>query len=193
MWGTDMSQMIPSRKGAGLCFRRDRTRELEIIGIHATGSANRFEALEPVGEVYRCFGSIARRGAWAQAASRSLAPITCPAISRARSNVWASKLRRPSCANPRAMASPSASSNLEGELAQVRTFKTIEELRQLVAFARRYNETWLVARHGYKTPARSERSKPWRQLRLTRRCATNLTLGRLNKRSRVSQNRAALH
>jgi hypothetical protein len=37
----------------------------------------------------------------------------------------------------------------------VRTFKTIEDLRaELVAFARRYNETWLVARHGYKTPAR---------------------------------------
>jgi hypothetical protein len=37
----------------------------------------------------------------------------------------------------------------------VRTFKTIEELRaELVAFARRYNETWLVARRGYKTPAR---------------------------------------
>jgi hypothetical protein len=37
----------------------------------------------------------------------------------------------------------------------VRTFKTIEDLRvALVAFARRYNETWLVARHGYKTPAR---------------------------------------
>ena len=31
----------------------------------------------------------------------------------------------------------------------------IEDLRaELVAFARRYNETWLVARHGYKTPAR---------------------------------------
>ena len=39
-----------------------------------------------------------------------MAPITCPAISRPRSNVWASKLRRPSCANPRATASPSASS-----------------------------------------------------------------------------------
>lgn len=38
---------------------------------------------------------------------------------------------------------------------RVRTFKTIEDLRvALVAFARRYNETWLVARHGYKTPAR---------------------------------------
>ena len=37
----------------------------------------------------------------------------------------------------------------------MRTFKTIEDLRvALVAFARRYNETWLVARHGYKTRAR---------------------------------------
>ena len=36
----------------------------------------------------------------------------------------------------------------------VRTFDTIEELRvALVEFATRYNETWLVARHGYRTPA----------------------------------------
>ena len=59
---------------------------------------------------------------------------------------------------------------LKENLLWVRTFKTIEELRaELVAFARRYNETWLVARHGYKTPARVERSKPCHQLRLTRR------------------------
>ena len=44
---------------------------------------------------------------------------------------------------------------LKENLLWVRTFKTIEDLRaELVAFARRYNETWLVARHGYKTPAR---------------------------------------
>jgi hypothetical protein len=32
----------------------------------------------------------------------------------------------------------------------------------LVAFAKRYNETWLVARHRYKTPAkvREERTMP---------------------------------
>ena len=36
----------------------------------------------------------------------------------------------------------------------VRTFDTIEELRAaLVEFATRHNETWLVARHGYRTPA----------------------------------------
>ena len=45
---------------------------------------------------------------------------------------------------------------LKENLLWVRTFKTIEELRaELVAFARSaYNETWLVARQGYNTPAR---------------------------------------
>jgi putative transposase len=32
--------------------------------------------------------------------------------------------------------------------------RAIDQLRAaLVEFARRYNETWLVARHGYRTPA----------------------------------------
>jgi hypothetical protein len=36
---------------------------------------------------------------------------------------------------------------------RVRTFRTIEELRvALIEFAKRYNRTWLVARHAYKTP-----------------------------------------
>jgi putative transposase len=44
---------------------------------------------------------------------------------------------------------------LKENLLWVRTFDTIEELRAaLVEFARHYNETWLVARHGYRTPAR---------------------------------------
>jgi putative transposase len=39
----------------------------------------------------------------------------------------------------------------------VRTFDTIEELRAaLVEFATRYNETWLVARPGYRTQPRCE-------------------------------------
>lgn len=37
----------------------------------------------------------------------------------------------------------------------VHTFDTVEELRRaLVEFASHYNETWLVARHGHRTPAR---------------------------------------
>ena len=43
---------------------------------------------------------------------------------------------------------------LKENLLWVRSFDTIEELRAaLVEFAIRYNETWLVARHGYRTPA----------------------------------------
>ena len=42
---------------------------------------------------------------------------------------------------------------LKENLLWVRTFDTIEELRAaLLEFATRYNETWLVARHGYRTP-----------------------------------------
>jgi putative transposase len=45
--------------------------------------------------------------------------------------------------------------NLKENLLWVRSFDTIEELRAaLVEFATRYNETWLVARHGYRTPAK---------------------------------------
>src|ERR1022692_2231693 len=43
---------------------------------------------------------------------------------------------------------------LKENLLWVKTFDTIEELRAaLVEFASHYNETWLVARHGYRTPA----------------------------------------
>ena len=43
---------------------------------------------------------------------------------------------------------------LKENLLWVRSFNTIEELRaELIEFARRYNETWIVERHGYQTPA----------------------------------------
>ena len=62
---------------------------------------------------------------------------------------------------------------LKENLLWVTTFDTIEELRAgLVAFAKRYNETWLLARHRYRTPAqvRAEQS------RVDRSAAANLQL-----------------
>jgi len=36
----------------------------------------------------------------------------------------------------------------------VRTFDTVEELRQaLMAFRESYNTSWLIERHGFQTPA----------------------------------------
>jgi putative transposase len=43
---------------------------------------------------------------------------------------------------------------LKENLLWVRTFETVEELRQaLLAFRETYNTTWLVERHGCLTPA----------------------------------------
>ena len=65
---------------------------------------------------------------------------------------------------------------------------------RLVAFARRYNEPWLVepflvARHGYKTPARVREEQTMPQIAVDPTFRATL----LSKPSRVSQNHAALH
>ena len=43
---------------------------------------------------------------------------------------------------------------LKENLLWVRTFETVEELRQaLLAFRETYNKTWLIERHGFLSPA----------------------------------------
>ena len=47
---------------------------------------------------------------------------------------------------------------LKENLLWVRTFETVEELRQaLLAFRKTYNETWLIERHGFLSPAEYRR------------------------------------
>jgi hypothetical protein len=42
----------------------------------------------------------------------------------------------------------------------VRTFETIEELRQaLLAFRETYNDTWLIERHGFLSPTEYRRRR----------------------------------
>src|SRR6476620_6502770 len=60
MWGTDMTQTITIREGTANVFVAVEHSNSEVVGIHASRSANRFEALEPVRQgVHRCFGAIA--------------------------------------------------------------------------------------------------------------------------------------
>jgi putative transposase len=157
MWGTDMSQTVTLEEGRAYVFVAVEHANSEIIGIHAARSANRFEALEPVRQgVYRCFGSIA------PGVARGL-KLRHDHGSNYMSGDFQNEIK---ClgieASPSFVREPEGNGvaerfirTLKENLLWVRTFKTIEELRaELVAFARRYNETWLVARHGYKTPAR---------------------------------------
>jgi len=156
MWGTDMTQTITMAEGRAYVFVAVEHANSEVVGIHAARSANRFEALEPVRQgVHRCFGSIA------------------PGVARGLmlrhdhgSNYMSGDFQEEiEClgieASPSFVREPQGNGvaerfirTLKENLLWARTFDTIEELRAaLVEFARHYNETWLVARHGNRTPA----------------------------------------
>jgi len=156
MWGTDMTQTITTGEGRAYVFVAVEHANSEVVGIHAARSANRFEALEPVRQgVHRCFGAItpgAARGLKLRHDHGSnymsgdfQAEIQCLGIE----------------ASPAFVREPEGNGvaerfirTLKENLLWVRTFHTIEELRlALIEFATRYNETWLVARHNYQTPA----------------------------------------
>ena len=179
MWGTDMTQTITIREGTANVFVAVEHSNSEVVGVHSSRSANRFEALEQLSQgVHRCFGAIA------------------PGVVRGL------KLRHDHGSNYMSgdfqdeieiftgiEASPSFVREPEGNgvaerfirtlkenLLWVRTFDTIEELRTaLVEFANRYNETWLVARHGYRTPAQVRAD----QCRLDQNATADLKLAAL--------------
>ena len=156
MWGTDMTQTITIREGRANVFVAVEHANSEVVGIHASRSANRFEALEPVRQgVHRCFGAIA------PGVARGL-KLRHDHGSNYMSGDFQDEIE---ClgieASPSFVRQPEGNGvaerfirTLKENLLWVRTFDTIEELRAaLVELAKRYNETWLVARHGYRTPA----------------------------------------
>jgi len=155
MWGTDMTQTITTGEGKAYVFVAVEHANSEIVGIHAARSANRFEALEPVRQgVHRCFGGIA------PGVARGL-KLRHDHGSNYMSRDFQDEIR---ClgveASPSFVREPQGNGvaerfirTLKENLLWVRVFDTIEELRQaLHAFARHYNENWLVARHGYRSP-----------------------------------------
>ena len=156
MWGTDMTQTITVREGRANVFVAVEHANSEVVGIHASRSANRFEALEPVRQaVHRCFGAIA------PGVARGL-KLRHDHGSNYMSGDFQNEIK---ClgieASPSFVREPQGNGvaerfirTLKENLLWVRTFDTIEELRAaLIEFARHYNEKWLVARHGHLTPA----------------------------------------
>ena len=126
------------------------------VGIHASLDANRFEALEPVKQAVReRFGAFARDIAAGlrlrhdhgsqyvshhfQSEIRFLGIESSPAFVREpEGNGCAERFIR----------------TLKENLLWVRRFATVEELRlALQAFKETYNRTWIIERHGYRTPA----------------------------------------
>jgi len=155
MWGTDMTSGWTTQEGQAAIFVAVDHCSAECVGIHVAKNATRFEALEPIRQGVRtCFCSFARKVADGlklrhdhgsqymsdafQDEIRFLGIESSPAFVREpEGNGCAERFIRV----------------LKENLLWIKSFKTIEELRQaLHQFKEQYNSRWIIERHGYKTP-----------------------------------------
>ena len=155
MWGTDMTETVTLAEGRARVFVAVDHCSGECVGSHAAASGNRFEALEPIRQgVRRHFGAVARHAAMGlvlrhdhgsnymsrdfQAEIRFLGIESSPSFIREpEGNGVAERFIR----------------TLKENFLWAHSFETVEELRRaLQDFVAHYNATWLVARHGYRTP-----------------------------------------
>jgi putative transposase len=155
MWGTDLTSVLTGEGQAAVFVAVDHC-SAECVGIHASRSADRFEALEPVRQAVReHFGAFAKGIATGlalrhdhgsqyvshhfQTEIRFLGITSSPAFVREpEGNGCAERFIRV----------------LKENLLWVRRFDTLEELRlALIAFRQTYNQSWIIERHGYRTPA----------------------------------------
>ena len=155
MWGTDMTETVTLTEGRARVFVAVDHRSGECVGSHAAASGNRFEALEPVRQgVLRHFGDIGRGIAHGPALRHDHG-------SNHMSRDFQDEIRFLGLeSSPSFVREPEGNGvaerfirTLKENFLWVHTFNTIEELRcALQDFIAHYNATWLVARHGYRTP-----------------------------------------
>jgi len=159
MWGTDLTATWTAEGPAAVFIAVDHC-SAACVGIHAAARATRFEALEPIRQgVRRHFGGMARDSA------RGLA-VRHDHGSQYMSDHFQKELAFLGIdSSPAFVRSPEGNGcaerfirTLKENLLWVRTFKTIEELRQaLLAFRETYNDTWLIERYGFLSPAEYRR------------------------------------
>jgi len=155
VWGTDMTQTVTTRDGRAYVFIAVDHCSGEFIGTHASPSANRWEALEPIRQgVTRHFGGVGPD------AAKGLT-LRHDHGSNYMSDDFQNEI---SCfgivSSPAFVRQPEGNGvaerairTLKEQVLWVRHFATVEDLRQaLAAFAAEYNASWLRERHGYKTP-----------------------------------------
>lgn len=156
MWGTDITTTLTTREGAAAVFIAVDHCTAECVGIHAAKRATRYEALEPIRQAVR-----ERFGRYDAGMATGLA-VRHDHGSQYVSDVFQDELAfLGASSSPAFVRSPEGNGcaerfirTLKEQLLWVRTFETVEELRlALHEFRTAYNEEWLVARHGHRTPA----------------------------------------
>ena len=155
MWGTDLTATLTGEGQAAVFVAVDHG-SAECVGIHAHARATRFQALEPIRQgVRRHFGG------FAAAAARGL-KLRHDHGSQYMSDHFQTEIAFLGIeSSPAFVRAPEGNGcaerfirTLKENLLWVRTFETIEELRQaLLAFREMYNTNWLIERHGFISPA----------------------------------------
>ena len=155
MWGSDLTSTLTAEGQASIFVAVDHC-STECVGIHAARQATRFEALEPIRQGVRaCFG------AFAEGVASGLA-LRHDHGSQYVADDFQTELAFLGIApSPAFVREPEGNGcaerfirTLKENLLWVRRFATVEDLRQaLHAFKDTYNRTWIVERHGYRTPA----------------------------------------
>jgi putative transposase len=159
MWGTDLTTTITGEGQAAVFIAVDHC-SAECVGIHAHARATRFQALEPIRQGVR-----QHFGGFAQAIARGLA-VRHDHGSQYMSDHFQKELAFLGIeSSPAFVRAPEGNGcaerfirTLKENLLWVRTFETIEALRQaLLAFRETYNNSGLIKRHGFLSPAEYRR------------------------------------
>jgi putative transposase len=160
LWGTDMTTTVTTAEGQVCVFVAVDHCNSECIGIHASRSGNRFEALEPL-----------RQGVRDHFSGFDKDIAVGLAIRHDHGSAYMSDDFQAELAFLGMASSPSFVREPEGNgvaerfirtlkenLLWVRHFATVSELIEaLHEFQRRYNDQWLIERHGYRSPAQVRR------------------------------------
>ena len=155
MWGSDLTSVMTGEGQAAVFIAVDHC-SAECVGLHASRSADRFEALEPVKQAVR-----ERFGAFAKGVAAGLR-LRHDHGSQYVSHHFQTEIRFLGIeSSPAFVREPEGNGcaerfirTLKENLLWVRRFATVEELRlALQAFKETYNRTWIIERHGYQTPA----------------------------------------
>ncbi len=146
MWGTDLTSVMTGEGQAAVFIAVDHC-SAECVGIHASRSADRFEALEPVRQAVR-----ERFGAFAKDIAGGLA-LRHDHGSQYVSHHFQTEIRFLGIASsPAFVREPEGNGCaerfirvLKENLLWVRRFDTVEELRlALLAFQQTYNQSWTL-------------------------------------------------
>jgi transposase InsO family protein len=158
LWGTDMTTTVTTEEDQLCIFIAVDHCTAECVGIHASLSGNRFEALEPLRQgVREYFGGFERCVA------------AGPAIRHDHGGASLSNDFQQELVFLGMTSSPSFVREPEGNRVAERFIRTLKENLLLVrhfaavaelvealrGFKRRYNEPRLIERHGFRTPSQA--------------------------------------